>query len=123
LNEDLFKKIIEISGRNPNLCYQCGMCTVVCPINQYMDLKPHVIIRYVQLKSIDFKKLSSVWKCVSCMACVDRCPRDVGPGVIFEAIRSLVLRKGIDAVDYNKLVDFEKTPSMALIALSRKMTG
>lgn len=119
----MFKKILEISGRNPYLCYQCGMCTVVCPVNTYMELKPHSIIRYIQLRRIDLDKLKSVWKCISCMACVDRCPRDVGPGVIFEAIRCIVLRKGIDTVNYSELVELERAPSMALVALSRKMTG
>ena len=122
MSEDLFEKIIMISGRNPYLCYQCGMCTAVCPVNEFMEVKPHQIIRYIQLKKIDLDKLKSVWTCLSCMACVDRCPRDVGPGIIFEAIRELTLRKGVDAVDYNKLYDIEKAPSMALVALSRKMT-
>ncbi len=122
MSEELFNKIIMISGRNPYLCYQCGMCTAVCPVSEFMEVKPHQIIRYIQLKKFDLEKLGSVWSCISCMACVDRCPRDVGPGIIFEAIRAITLRKGIDAIDYNKLYEVEKAPSMALVALSRKMT-
>jgi len=57
------------------------------------------------------------------MACVDKCPRHVDPGIIFEAIRLLTLRKGIDKADYQKLTDIEEAPSMAIVALSRKMTG
>lgn len=92
-------------------------------MSDYMELKPHGIVRYVQLKRIDFSRLSSIWKCVACMACVDRCPRDVGPGAIFEALRSIVLRRGVDAANYGELVEVERVPSMALVALSRKMTG
>jgi len=123
LSMDLFNKIISISDRNPYLCYQCGTCTAVCPVNEFMDVKPHQMIRYLQLKRVDLDKLRSVWSCIACMACVDRCPRDVGPGIIFEAIRDVVLRKGVDAADYNKLTQIERAPSMALVALSRKMTG
>jgi len=120
---ELLQKIVEISGRNPYLCYQCGMCTAVCPVSIFMDVKPHQIIRYLQLGTIDLDKLKSVWTCIACMACVDRCPRRVDPGILFEAIRNLTLRKGVDAVDYRELSNVEKAPSMALVALSRKMTG
>jgi len=123
LSNELYRKIVEISGRNPYLCYQCGTCTAVCPVSVFMDVKPHQIIRYIQLKRIDLEKLKSIWTCLACMACVDRCPRHVDPGIIFEAVRNLVLRRGEDAVDYFKLKDLDKVPTMALIALSRKMTG
>lgn len=120
---EVVEKIISISGRNPYLCYQCGMCSATCPMAEYMDLLPHQIIRLVQLGRKDIDHIESVWMCVSCMACVDKCPRHVDPGIIFEAIRLLTLRKGIDKANYWKLTGLEEAPSMALVALSRKMTG
>lgn len=120
---EVVEKIISISGRNPYLCYQCGMCSATCPMAEYMDLLPHQIIRHVQLGRKDIDRIESVWLCVSCMACVDKCPRHVDPGIIFEAIRLLTLRKGIDKANYWKLTSLEEAPSMALVALSRKMTG
>ena len=120
---EIIEKIIAISGKNPYLCYQCGMCSAACPMAEYMDLLPHQVIRLVQLGRKDIDRIESVWMCVSCMACVDKCPRHVDPGIIFEAIRLLTLRKGIDKADYWKLTDLEEAPSMALVALSRKMTG
>ncbi len=123
MRNELVEKIITISGSNPYLCYQCGMCTAVCPVSIFMKTKPHQIIRYIQLGKIDLEKLESVWTCISCMACVDRCPRHVNPGIIFEAVRNIVLRKGVDAINYNRLSGLEEVPSMALVALSRKMTG
>ncbi len=116
-------KVMEISGRNPYLCFQCGMCTAVCPVSEVMDILPHQIVRLVQLGDESVLNYRAIWDCISCMACVDRCPRNVGPGIIFEALRSIVLRKGVDAIDYSKLIEIEKAPSMALVALSRKQTG
>jgi len=57
------------------------------------------------------------------MACVDRCPRNVGPGILFEAIRLLTLRAGIDKVDLRMIKDIDKAPTLAIVALARKMTG
>ena len=35
-------------------CYQCERCTNACPVAQFMDIKPHQVIRYVQLDRILF---------------------------------------------------------------------
>ena len=121
--DSVIDKIIRISGRNPNLCYQCGMCTAVCPMAEFMDVKPHQIVRLVQMGREDVVNIDAVWVCASCMACVDRCPRDVGPGIIFEAIRLVSLRKGIDKIDYNAVKDLEAAPTLALVTASRKYTG
>ncbi len=120
--EGVIDKIIRISGRNVNLCYQCGMCTAVCPMAEYMDKKPHEIIRMIQLGDERVVGVDGVWLCASCMACVDRCPRDVGPGIIFEAVRLVSLRKGIDKIDYNAIEDIEAAPTLAMVTASRKYT-
>ena len=57
------------------------------------------------------------------MACVDRCPRNVGPGILFEAFRLLTLRRGIDKVDLGTLENIDKVPTIAVVALARKTTG
>ncbi len=120
---EIIDKILYISGKNPYLCYQCGMCSAVCPMASYMSVLPHEVVRLIQLKDPRVVELDTVWTCVSCMACVDRCPRRVDPGILFEAVRQVVLRKGVDKADYRRLVDLGKAPSMAVVALSRKMTG
>ena len=38
-------------------------------------------------------KSESVYKCLSCFACVDRCPRGVEPAKIIEAVRLAVIRQ------------------------------
>ena len=35
----------------------------------------------------------SLWKCLSCFACVERCPRDVKPGKLIDAARQMVVRQ------------------------------
>ncbi len=123
MEEDVIEKIIRISGRNVNRCFQCGMCTAVCPMAEYMDVKPHQIIRMIQLGDKRVVEVESVWLCASCMACVDRCPRDVGPGIVFEAVRLIRLRKGLDKLDYKAVEEIEAAPTLALVTASRKYTG
>ena len=35
----------------------------------------------------------SLYKCLSCFACIDRCPRNVEPAKLVEAVRLEVIRK------------------------------
>ncbi len=115
--------VVRISGRNPYLCYQCGMCSAVCPMAEYMDILPHQMIRLVQLGDESVLESKAIWMCVSCMACVDRCPRNVGPGIIIDALRQIMLRRGRDELDYFSVPELDKAPSLALVAASRKLTG
>lgn len=121
---EILEMIRSTSAKNPYACYQCGMCSAVCPMVRFMDIPPHQVIRLVQLRADGMViKSKTVWVCVSCMRCVDRCPRDVAPGVIFESLRLVLLRQGIDKIKYEELVNLEEVPTMALVATSRKLTG
>ncbi len=117
------EEVVRISGRNPYLCYQCGMCSAVCPVAQYMDILPHQIIRLVQMGDPAVLESDAIWVCISCMACVDRCPRDVGPGIIIDALRQFKLRRGAEKYDYFQVPELGEAPSLALVAASRKLTG
>ena len=68
-------------------------------------------------------KSNAIYKCVSCFACVDRCPRGVEPAKIIEAIRLLAIRqKGqnyMTADDIPDLTD-ENIPQQAIVGAMRK---
>ena len=88
------EQIKEISGVNPLRCMKCGKCSASCPSFKEMDIKPHQFVSYVINE--DFESLvnsRSLWKCLSCFACVERCPRDVKPGKLIDAARQLVIRQ------------------------------
>ena len=86
--------IQEISGVNPLKCMKCGKCTASCPVGEEMDIKPHQFVSYVNRGEIEpLQKSGSLWKCLSCFACVQRCPRDVKPAKLIEAIRLTVIRE------------------------------
>ena len=86
--------IEEISGVNPLKCMKCGKCSASCPSYNEMDIKPHQFVSYVINEDVEsLVNSESLWKCLSCFACVERCPRDVKPGKLIDAARQMVVRQ------------------------------
>lgn len=118
--------IREISGVNPLKCMKCGKCSASCPAYSEMDIKPHQFVSYVQNDDIDALLASkSIEKCLSCFACVERCPRGVQPGKIVDAARQLVVRaRGCTMLspdDIPELIrDDEDVPQQLLVSAFRK---
>ena len=88
------EEIREISGVDPYKCMKCGKCSASCPSFNEMDIKPHQFVSYVLRDDIEsLVQSKSLWKCLSCFACVERCPRDVKPGKLSDAARQIVERE------------------------------
>ena len=88
------EEIREISGVDPYTCMKCGKCSASCPSFNEMDIKPHQFVSYVLRDDIEsLVQSKSLWKCLSCFACVERCPRDVKPGKLIDAARQIVERE------------------------------
>ena len=88
------EEIREISGVDPYKCMKCGKCSASCPSFNEMDIKPHQFVSYVLRDDIEsLVQAKSLWKCLSCFACVGRCPRDVKPGKLIDAARQIVERE------------------------------
>ena len=86
--------IRQISGVNPRKCMKCGKCTASCPSYDEMEFHPHQFVDMVENGRIDELINSKViYRCLSCFACVERCPRSVEPAKLIEAIRVAVLRQ------------------------------
>ena len=118
------ERVREISGVNPLKCMKCGKCSATCPAFNEMDIKPHQFVSYVANENIEeLVKSESLWKCLSCFACVERCPRDVKPGKIIDAARQLVVRERggnyLSADEIPELLD-EDTPQQLLVSAYRR---
>lgn len=123
-NKKQAEKIKEISGANPLKCMKCGKCSASCPAFDEMDIKPHQFVSYVTNENIDaLVQSKSLWKCLSCFACVERCPRDVQPGRIIDAARQLVVRQRgqayLSADEIPELLDPE-LPQQLLVSAFRR---
>ena len=91
---NLREEIIRISGANPRKCMKCGKCTATCPAFEEMDYHPHQFVDMVEKGQIEKLMASNgIWNCMSCFACLERCPRQVEPAKLIEAVRLMVIRQ------------------------------
>ena len=117
------EQILRISGVNPRKCMRCGKCSGTCPSYDEMEYHPHQFVYMVESGDIETLKNSpSIYKCLSCFACVDRCPRGVEPAKLIEALRLSVIReKGANHLkpdDIPALLD-DEMPQQAIMAALR----
>jgi heterodisulfide reductase subunit C len=50
-------------------------------------------------------KSEDVWKCAQCLACKERCPRDVAPYDVIQALQNLAFKRNLFPKDYSALID------------------
>ena len=116
--------IKEISGCDPYRCMKCGKCSASCPSFDEMDIKPHQFVSYVINDDIEaLANSKSLWKCLSCFACIERCPRDVKPGKLIDAARQIVLReRGGDHLTADAIPGMldDDTPQQLLVSAYRR---
>ncbi|MBE7067772.1 MAG: heterodisulfide reductase [Clostridiales bacterium] len=103
---------------------KCGKCSGRCPAFKDMDIKPHQFVTMLGKGKIDeLLECKAIWNCLSCMACVERCPRGVAPAAVVEAVRDTVIRmqgkNGIKAEEIPPIVD-ELIPQQLLVSAYRK---
>ena len=118
--------ILRISGVNPRKCMKCGKCSGTCPNYDEMEYHPHQFVDMVEKGNIEpLMKTESLWTCLSCFACVERCPRSVEPAKLIEAVRLAVIRQqGANHLKPQDIPDKldEDLPQQAIVSAFRKYT-
>ena len=118
------EQILRTSGVNVLKCMRCGKCSGTCPSYDEMEYHPHQFVYMVERGEIEpLLNSKSIYKCLSCFACVERCPRGVEPAKIVEAIRLEVIRKqGANHLKPNQIPDLldEDLPQQAIVTAFRK---
>lgn len=125
-NKKLQAEIIRRSGVNPTKCMRCGKCSGTCPAYDEMEYHPHQFVYMVETGDIEpLMNSESLYKCLSCFACVDRCPRGVEPAKLVEAVRLSAIRQQgnnhMTANDVPSKLDPE-LPQQAIVSAFRKYT-
>ena len=90
----LLDTIMSISGVNQRKCMRCGKCSGACPAYDEMEYHPHQFVSMVENGRIEeLMRSRGIYTCLSCFACVERCPRNVEPAKLIEAVRLAVIRQ------------------------------
>ena len=124
MEQNMMDTIARISGVNPRKCMRCGKCTASCPAFDEMEYHPHQFVSRVENGRIDELLASrGIYTCLSCFACVERCPRNVEPAKLIEAVRLAVIRKQgenhLHAEQIPAMLD-DELPQQAIVSAFRK---
>ena len=118
------EQIIRSSGVNVLKCMRCGKCSGTCPSYDEMEYHPHEFVYMVEKGEMEkLINSPSIFKCLSCFACVERCPRGVEPAKIVEAVRLAAIRRQgenhLKAEDIPCIVD-DDIPGQLVVSAFRK---
>lgn len=126
MNSILKDQVLRSSGVNVLKCMRCGKCSGTCPSYDEMEYHPHQFVYMVEKGDIEKLMASkSIYKCLTCFACVERCPRNVEPAKVVEAVRLAAVRKQgnnhLIADQIPSMLD-EELPQQAIVTAFRKYT-
>jgi heterodisulfide reductase subunit C len=96
VDETFAQEILERSGENVFICYQCRKCAAGCPNRMFMEKTPTELMRYLQLGMVDkAMEMNTIWYCLSCHTCSVRCPQGIDIAHIVDTIRIMGHEKGL----------------------------
>lgn len=89
LDDELWERLLELTGGDIALCYQCGECTAACPwgLVRKQGLPVRLVLRQAQLGIENTG--AELWLCTTCGQCQATCPRGVDIPAVFRALRQL----------------------------------
>ena len=121
---NMVQEICRITGVNPRKCMRCGKCSATCPAYGEMEYHPHQFVAMIERGAVEELLASqAIWRCRSCMAGLERCPRGVEPARLVEAVRLMVIRQAgnnhLLPDQIPALLD-EEMPQQALVSALRK---
>ncbi|WP_048093659.1 4Fe-4S dicluster domain-containing protein [Geoglobus acetivorans] len=88
MNEEYLRKL--------NTCIQCGTCIGSCFSGKVTALNTRKILMEYLAKGKPVKEDDTIWFCVTCYACQERCPRGIPlTDILIEARKELVKEKGL----------------------------
>lgn len=80
----------------PQFCIQCGTCTVVCPMIEYMDHSPRVLNAMLTAGCYDdVLRSRAIWACTGCYACTVECPKQLPVTESIYTLKRASMRAGV----------------------------
>ena len=88
-DSDTTLRMLQLGAEHLGKCYQCGTCSVVCPVTPDLQAFPRKEMVWAQWGLKDkLLQDGDVWLCHQCNECSTYCPRDAFPGDLMAAVRA-----------------------------------
>jgi nitrate reductase gamma subunit len=85
---NLYPELQRFGATDISACFNCGVCSAICPLSVDGASFPRRMSRYAQLGMRE-KLLSSpeLWSCYGCSECTESCPTQADPASFMAAAR------------------------------------
>ena len=104
INDEIREVLIEEGAEDIYKCYQCGICTSICPWFQ-VDMYNFPVYRFSLETSMGMvassedkdelaAEIDKIYRCVGCDACLTQCPHGIDTPSILRAARRLLVDFG-----------------------------
>jgi nitrate reductase gamma subunit/NAD-dependent dihydropyrimidine dehydrogenase PreA subunit len=112
VDHDLYPELRRFGATDISACFNCGVCTAICPLSVDGASFPRRMSRYAQLGLRD-KLLASpeLWSCYGCAECTESCPTQADPASFMAAARRYAV------------ASYDRTRLAYLLATSRLFAG
>jgi heterodisulfide reductase subunit C len=110
--ERFSSEILVQTGVLAQKCYQCGKCSAGCPVAGEMDYPPSLVLRMLQTEDPAEKekvlRSMSIWLCVSCEMCVQRCPMEIDIPKLMDFLRQRSIKEKKQHPKARKIIAFHR---------------
>ena len=90
------KEVVERSGQNIFMCFQCRRCAAGCPVANEIGMSPDRLIRLIIMGDTDAALENElVWHCVSCYTCGTRCPNQIQTARVVDTLKKMASERGV----------------------------
>ena len=118
------EEVLLICGCDVTRCMKCGKCSASCPAYDEFDIKPHQFASYIARGDMyELMQSKTIWNCLGCFACVERCPSDMRPGKLIDGVRQAAVRRRggthLQPEDIPSRIDPD-TPQQLLMSVLRR---
>ncbi len=88
VDRNLYPELQRFGANDISACFNCGVCSAICPLSVDGASFPRRMSRYAQL-GLREKLLASpeLWSCYGCSECTDSCPTKADPASFMAAAR------------------------------------
>lgn len=88
VDRNLYPELQRFGANDISACFNCGVCSAICPLSVDGASFPRRMSRYAQL-GLREKLLASpeLWSCYGCSECTDSCPTQADPASFMAAAR------------------------------------